>query len=42
MPPPFGIPLSAAKTYSRQVLADLNDFPQMIEALQVAGIVPAK
>src|SRR6266478_3347276 len=26
----------------RQVLADLDDFPQMIEALQVAGIVPAK
>ena|SRR5207245_7944664 len=27
---------------SRQVLADLDDFSQVIEALQVAGIVPAK
>ena len=27
---------------SREVLADLDDFPQVIEALQVAGIVPAK
>ena len=30
------------KLNSRQVLADLDDLPQMIEALQVAGIVPAK
>ena len=30
------------KLNSWQVLADLDDFPQVIEALQVAGIVPAK
>src|SRR3989475_13193855 len=30
------------KLNSRQVPTDLNDFPQVIEALQVAGIVPAK
>src|SRR5947208_16439797 len=30
------------KLDSWQVLADLDDFPQVIEALQVAGIVPAK
>jgi len=30
------------KLYSREVLANLDDFPQVIEALQVAGIVPAK
>ena len=27
---------------SRQVPTDLDDFPQVIQALQVAGIVPAK
>src|SRR5437773_2290058 len=30
------------KLNSWQVLADLDDFPQVVEALQVAGIVPAK
>src|SRR5947208_11711846 len=30
------------KLNSWQVLADLDDFPQVLEALQVAGIVPAK
>src|SRR5205807_2999336 len=30
------------KLNSRQVPTDLNDFPQVIEALQIAGIVPAK
>jgi len=30
------------KLNSWQVLADLDDFPQVIEALQIAGIVPAK
>src|SRR5947209_986482 len=30
------------KLNSWQVLADLDDFPQVIEALQVAGIVPAE
>src|SRR5438132_11062658 len=30
------------KLYSRQVPTDLDDFPQVIEALQIAGIVPAK
>src|SRR5437667_10332721 len=30
------------KLNSREVLANLNDFPQVIEALQVSGIVPAK
>ena len=30
------------KLDTRQVPTDLDDFPQVIEALQVAGIVPAK
>src|SRR2546427_5588184 len=30
------------KLNSRQVPTDLDDFPQVIEALQVAGIMPAK
>src|SRR5947208_14642353 len=30
------------KLNSWQVLADLDDFPQVIQALQVAGIMPAE
>src|SRR5438445_885418 len=30
------------KLNSRQVLADLDNFPQMIEALQVTGVMPTE
>src|SRR5437899_2439729 len=35
-------PCRQPEFHSRQVLADLDDFPQVIEALQVAGIMPAE
>src|SRR5437899_6679584 len=35
-------PSRQPKLNSRQAPADLDDFPQVIEALQIAGIVPAK